>query len=119
MELKAEQTPRDIQAAVLESLRRFPRHAEFVSRLQGTLRARNVAAEQVEQALTELQTRPAIVVREHYCADPHLASADLRVVAMIEAADDPQHDLIAEAAERIETVWQRWLNEYLSNHTCV
>jgi len=89
----------------------------MVSRLLGNMRRRNVEPEQVERALADLQQQPAILVREHYCADPHLAGADLRVAATLEpqAQDDP----IADAAERIETVWQRWLNEYLSNHTCV
>jgi hypothetical protein len=107
----------DVELAVLDLLKRTPRHAELVSRLVGTMRRQNVEPDQVEHALTELQSQPAILVREHYCADPHLADADLRVAAIVEA-QSPQ-DAIAEATERIESVWQRWLNDYLSNHTCV
>ncbi|HEX6511212.1 MAG TPA: hypothetical protein VF157_02860 [Chloroflexota bacterium] len=79
------------------------------------MRRRNIHPEQVEQALTELQSEPAILVREQYCADPHLTDADLRVAAIVEGEPDP----IASAAERIEALWQRWLSDYLSNHTCV
>lgn len=109
----------DVQAAILDVLRRTPRRAEFVSRLLASLRRSDISLDRVEQALTELQAQPAILVHEHYCADPHLASADLRVAAMLEAPQPTEHDPIAEAAERIETVWQRWLSDYLSNHTCV
>jgi hypothetical protein len=113
------EAPTGLEAQLLDLLRRTPRHAELVSRLSGLLRRRNVDPEQVEEALAGLESRPAILVREHYCADPHLASADLRVAAVIEPCGDPQRDPIADAAERIDSVWQRWLNEYLSNHTCV
>ena len=116
--LTANQTPERIQAAVLDLLERTPRHADLVSRLVGTMVRRNVEPNQVEQALADLQTRPTILVREHYCGDPHLAGADLRVAAVIEPAAD-QDDPLAGAAERIDAVWQRWLNDYLSNHTCV
>lgn len=109
----------DVQAAVLELLQRTPRHAELVSRLSGTIRRRNIAPDQIQQALTELQSRAAILIREHYCADPHLDNADLRVAAIIEPEHDSKEDPIAKAAEQIEAVWQRWLSEYLSNHTCV
>ena len=91
----------------------------LVSSLMGTMRRRNADRADVEQALAELESRPAILVREHYCGDPHLDGADLRVAAVIENQDDPEHDPIAEAAARIESVWQGWLSEYLSNHTCV
>jgi phosphotransacetylase len=105
------------EAAVLDTLRRTPRHAELVSRLMTLLTRRSMEREQVEQALADLQTKAAILVREHYCADPHLATADLRVAAIVEPTEN--HDPVADAAKRIEGVWQRWLSDYLSNHTCV
>jgi hypothetical protein len=116
--LTASATTEDVQAAVLEQLRRAPRHAELVARLLSAMRRRNIPPAEVEQALAELQSRPEILVREHYCADPHLAKADLRVAALIEPSESHQ-DPVTQACDHIDAVWQRWLNDYLSNHTCV
>ena len=37
-------------------------------------------------ALAELEAEGAVVVRENFCADPHLAEVDLRVIALIDTA---------------------------------
>jgi glutathione S-transferase len=110
-------TSEDVEAAVLDLLHRTPRHAELVSRLLSAMRRRDVERDTLEEALAALEQRSAILVREHYCADPHLEAADLRVAAVLE--DVPGGDPTTSATERIEAVWQRWLAEYLSNHTCV
>jgi hypothetical protein len=63
----------------------------------------------LEAALTDLERSGRVVVREQYCADPHMDGMDLRIVAL---ADD------GEAIAAIDATWQRWLGEYLANHRC-
>jgi hypothetical protein len=62
----------------------------------------------METALAELERRGTLLVREQYCADPHMDGVDLRIVALAEG----------DAAEAIDATWQRWLGEYLANHRC-
>jgi hypothetical protein len=70
-------------------------------------------APELEAALAELERIGRIVVREQYCADPHMNGVDLRIAALVE--DDARE---ADAIAAIDTTWQRWLGEYLANHRC-
>jgi hypothetical protein len=56
------------------------------------------------------------MVRDHYCADPHLEGVDLRVVALVEpsAGEDAQWRSI----RAIEDTWNEWLATYLAQHRC-
>jgi hypothetical protein len=56
------------------------------------------------------------MMRDHFCADPHLAEVDLRVVAWVESADGARAQLTA--LEQIDLAWNKWLGEYLANHRC-
>jgi hypothetical protein len=75
-----------------------------------------IGAAEVDRAVSELEAQGSVMVRDHFCADPHLAGVDLRVVAFVHsrAGEDPQLNAI----ERIDETWNRWLNEYLANHRC-
>jgi hypothetical protein len=93
----------DLEARVVEVLRRRRPHARFVAEL-----ASIVDAPELEAALNDLERSGRVVVREQYCADPHMDGVDLRIVALAEG----------DAAEAIDATWQRWLGEYLANHRC-
>jgi hypothetical protein len=101
----------DVQDEVLSVL---SRRARFVPEL-----ARLVHAEEpeLESALRELEADGAVLVREQYCADPHMVGTDLRIAARVpEPADGG--DPLAAAIAQIEGTWQRWLGDYLANHRC-
>src|SRR5689334_14740376 len=72
----------DVRDEVLSVL---SRRARFVPEL-----ARLVHAEEpeLERALRELETDGAVLLREQYCADPHMVGTDLRIAARVpEPAD--------------------------------
>jgi len=71
----------------------------------------------LERGLEELENAGRVLVREQFCGDPHLEGADLRIVALIKGGD-ADNDALASAVADIDSVWQRWLTEYLSNHRC-
>src|SRR5262245_14636225 len=106
-----------IKQTVIEFLRQRQRRALFVSELCAALRQMHVAsASAIERAVAALEADGAVVVRDHYCADPHLEGVDLRVVALLEcsAGDDAQWRSI----RAIEDTWNDWLAMYLANHRC-
>lgn len=102
--------------AIVALLRRNGGQARFVADLNAALASSRIAQEESAQALAALEREGAVLVREHFCADPHLADADLRVAALVESAggEDPQ----LSAIRRIDEVWNKWLTEYLANHRC-
>jgi hypothetical protein len=102
--------------AVIDVLRHRVRKARFTTELAAALQRAKIGKEEMEQALTELQTEGIVMIRDNFCADPHLAGVDLRVVALIESIDgmDPQLNAIRE----IDDAWNKWLGEYLANHRC-
>ena len=71
----------------------------------------------VERALSDLQNSGRIIIREGYCADPHLESVDLRVVGLIAPAEDGS-DAQSRAIVAIDGVWTAWLGDYLGSHRC-
>jgi selenocysteine lyase/cysteine desulfurase len=101
---------------VLELLRARNKKARFVTELYASLGRLQVGAADADRVLAELEAAGIVMVREHFCADPHLADVDLRVVALVERneGEDPQMDAI----RRIDETWNKWLNEYLANHRC-
>ena len=107
---------RDAKRAVTELLRSRSKKARFVTEVSASLQRSNVSVEEVERALAELEAEGAVMIRDHYCADPHLASTDLRIVAVVNssAGADSQLDAIRE----IDSAWDKWLADYLSNHRC-
>ena len=102
--------------AVIDALRNRVRKARFTTELAAALQRAKIGKEEMEQALAELQAEGMVMIRDNFCADPHLAGVDLRVVALIESIDgaDPQLSAIRE----IDNAWNKWLGEYLANHRC-
>jgi hypothetical protein len=106
-----------IRKDLIECIRKRQRKALFVTELAASLRKANVASDgEIELTLSELEADGAVVVRDHYCADPHLEGVDLRVVALVEpdAAETAQ----LRAIHALEDTWNDWLAMYLANHRC-
>ena len=102
---------------VLELLRKRKRQALFVHELCATLRqAHGASISDIERALAELEADGAVVVRDHYCADPHLEGVDLRVVALVEPSAG--EDALLQSIRASEDTWNDWLAMYLANHRC-
>jgi hypothetical protein len=90
--------------------------ARFATELVAGLRRFNVSKEEMDRALAELEGERRVVLRDHFCADPHLAEVDLRVIALVDSSrGDEAH---AAALQQIDLAWNKWLGEYLANHRC-
>jgi hypothetical protein len=102
--------------AVLEVLNGRGKKAFFATELLAGLRRYNLGKDAMDQALGELEADSVLVLRDHFCADPHLAEVDLRVVALVQPAlGDQAH---AAVLREIDLAWNKWLGEYLANHRC-
>jgi hypothetical protein len=106
----------DAKKAVIDALRNRAKKARFTTELAATLERTRVGKEEMEEALADLQSEGIVMIRDNFCADPHLAGVDLRVVALVETIDgaDPQ----LSAIRLIDDAWNKWLGAYLSNHRC-
>jgi hypothetical protein len=102
--------------AVIDALRSRAKKARFTTELAVVLERARVGKEEMEQALAELQTEGVVMIRDNFCADPHLAGVDLRVVALVETIDGEDSQL--SAIREIDSAWDKWLGEYLANHRC-
>jgi hypothetical protein len=110
-------TDAEIRRSVVELLGRKPRHAVFVSELSMALQRRHGAQKQdIERAVSDLESQWAVMVRDNYCADPHVDGADLRVIGLVERDRGDEGQL--EAIRQVEATWQEWLTEYMANHRC-
>jgi hypothetical protein len=108
--------PNGAKKAVVDVLRSRARKARFITELAAALGRSRIGKEQMEQALAELQTEGVVMIRDNFCADPHLAGVDLRVVALVESVDGADAQL--SAIREIDSAWDKWLGEYLANHRC-
>jgi hypothetical protein len=90
--------------------------ARFMTEVAASMRRFNIGQEEMEQALAALQTEGVVIVRDNFCADPHLAGVDLRVAALIDQAAGANAQ--AAALHEIDVAWNKWLGEYLANHRC-
>src|ERR671919_541293 len=106
----------DTRKAILELLRGRAKKARFMTEIHAALRRIKVGAEETDCVVAELEAAGVVMIRDHFCADPHLAGVDLRVIALVEsiAGEDPQ----LSAIRVIDEAWNKWLNEYLANHRC-
>jgi hypothetical protein len=113
---KTARTEKDTRKAVTDFLRRRNSRARFMTELYASLRRSEIAAEEVDRAIGELESAGLVIIRDHFCADPHLSGVDLRIVALVESigGEDPH----LSAIRVIDEVWNKWLNEYLANHRC-
>ena len=104
------------KSAVVDVLKVGGNKARFATELVAGLRRFNVGKEEMDRALAELEAEGTVVVRENFCADPHLAEVDLRVIASVDISrGDEAH---AAALQQIDLAWNKWLGEYLANHRC-
>ena len=106
----------EAKKAVIDALRNRAKKARFVTELAVVLGRAAIGKEQMEQSLSELQTEGVVMIRDNFCADPHLADVDLRVVALVESIDGADAQL--SAIREIDSTWNKWLGEYLANHRC-
>jgi DNA-binding transcriptional ArsR family regulator len=106
--------PADVRGKVLRTLRDRKGKACFVSELVALLRRSSIGKEELDQAVTALSTEGLVIVRDNFCADPHLAEVDLRVAALVEGGADGY----AAALHEIDVAWNQWLGEFLANHRC-
>ena len=102
--------------AIVELLSGPSKKARFATELVAGLRRFNVGKDEMDRALAELETEGTVVVRENFCADPHLAEVDLRVIALVDMAGVMTAH--AAALNEIDLAWNKWLGEYLANHRC-
>jgi hypothetical protein len=101
---------------VIDALRNRAKKARFTTELAAVLQRARVGKEEMEQALSELQTEGVVMIRDNFCADPHLAGVDLRIVAILEGEEGA--DAHMAAIHEINNAWDKWLGEYLANHRC-
>ena len=106
----------DVRTALLDVLRARSGKALFAPEMHASLGRLNVATADIERALSQLEAEGAVVVRDHYCADPHVAGADLRIVALVEEGEGG--DAQERALHGIEQTWRQWLGEFFANHRC-
>jgi hypothetical protein len=90
--------------------------ARFMTELYAALRRRQIEKAQADTVVAELEASGEVMIRDHFCADPHLAGVDLRVIAPVESSAGA--DAQARAIRIIDEAWNTWLGEYLSNHRC-
>lgn len=101
---------------VVDVLKVGGKKARFATELVAGLRRFNVGKEEMDRVLAELEAEGTVVVRENFCADPHLLDVDLRVIALVETErGDDGH---VAALHAIDLAWNKWLGEYLANHRC-
>lgn len=115
-ESKTSSPRKDAPDLIFQLLRSRDRKARFVTELYAALEKFKISPAAADGALAKLESAGVVMVREHFCADPHLAGVDLRVAALVEsqAGEDPQLSAIG----RIDEAWNKWLSEYLANHRC-
>lgn len=105
-----------VRDAVTTLLRSRNAKARFLTELYASLEKSSIDRTAADRALWQLESSGTVMVRDHFCADPHLAGVDLRVATIVETerTEDPQ----LSAIRRIDEAWNKWLSEYLANHRC-
>lgn len=102
--------------SVIDVLSGRGKRALFATELLAGLRRCGVGKGEMDRALVELETDGVVVLRDNFCADPHLAEVDLRVVALLDL--NLAGEAHAAALGEIDLAWNKWLGEYLANHRC-
>jgi len=116
MRLGANGDTANAKVAIRNVLRGRAKKALFVTELAALLRRKKVGQDEMERALSELQTEGVVIMRDNFCADPHLANVDLRIVAPVDESTGADGHAVALA--EIDLAWNEWLGEYLANHRC-
>jgi hypothetical protein len=105
-----------IKGLIRRALESRGRKARFVTELAAGLRRAAIGDDKLEPVLAELEAEGRVMVRDHFCADPHLTGVDLRVAALVQSSGGAEAQLSAIRA--IDEAWDKWLAEYLANHRC-
>jgi len=110
--------PKSVAAkqAVVDVLRERAKKARFMTEVAAGLRRFNVGKDDMEQALSQLQAEGVVIVRDNFCADPHLTNVDLRIAVLVDEAAGGNAQLAA--LHEVDLAWNKWLGEYLANHRC-
>jgi len=101
---------------IIELLRSRNQKARFMSEVYAALGRAHIERDVVDVALQQLEADGAVMIRDNFCADPHLVGVDLRVAALIESRGDSDPQL--STIRVIDEAWNKWLSEYLANHRC-
>lgn len=105
----------DAEKAILNLLDKRPARfaMELLTAAEGATQA---PRDGVEQALSNLESRGAVVVRRQYCDDPHLEGVDLRIVALAKGKSSGQQEV--DPLGEIDALWRSWLTSYMASHRC-
>jgi hypothetical protein len=106
----------EARKAVLTLLGGASKKARFVTELRALSQPAKVDPQELERALAQLEAEGTVIVRDHFCADPHLAGVDLRIAALVASPTGPDAQL--SAIREIDRAWDKWLADYLANHRC-
>jgi hypothetical protein len=115
-ETKIASTGKDARRLIIGLLSGRNKKARFMTELYAALKRHEIDIQDGERVLAELEAKGEVMIRDHFCADPHLAGVDLRVIAPVESIDG--HDPQVSAIRIIDEAWNKWLSEYLANHRC-
>jgi hypothetical protein len=102
--------------AILDALGSRSKKARFMTEVAAAVRRFHIGKDDMERALADLQSEGTVIVRDNFCADPHLADVDLRVAALVDERGGA--DAQTAALHEIDIAWNKWLGEYLANHRC-
>jgi hypothetical protein len=106
----------DAKKVISELFESRAKKAYFISEVRALLQGARIGADEIELALRDLETEGAVIIRDHFCADPHLDGIDLRIVAVVDKTESTNPEL--SAIHEIDKAWDQWLGSYLANHRC-
>lgn len=106
----------DVRERILDVLRARNGGARFMTELYAALGRLRIGAAPADRALAELEKGGAVMIRDHFCADPHLGGVDLRIAALVQSRGGA--DAQMSTIRVIDEAWNKWLTEYLANHRC-
>jgi len=115
MKEETSETLNHARKIVIELLGSPSKKARFVTELRASTQA-TVDPQELERALSQLAAEGKVIIRDHFCADSHLAGVDLRIAAFV--PPDADEDAQMNAIREIDRAWDRWLADYLANHRC-
>lgn len=105
-----------VKKALGDFLRSRSKKARFVTEVYAAMGRLSIDTKQTDRALAELEREGLVMMRDHFCADPHLVGVDFRIVALVQSIEGMDAQL--SAIRTIDAAWDKWLSEYLANHRC-
>jgi hypothetical protein len=77
-ETKTVSQRKDPRTTVIELLRSRNKQARFMTELQASLARYGIGTEEADRALAELESERVVMIRDNFCADPHLTGVPAR-----------------------------------------